>query len=338
VFTPVAPKVGDAQLAAGAAQLSTRLPLIVRAGGRYIGMDNDFEIYDLELDATYEGWGAAQGDGPRLVAPDLGDFTNVNTLIVHGYTDTFSLRAGGAYNMEALDGLLSLRAGAYYDSAATAFAYTRVDHDTLTKIAGTIGLGYRRGAFKLDIGYAAVASLPRVVGSGQGNVRPINLSKGGQPLASDDSALPAVNEGAYKGFTNIVSVGLTVTFDELFGGARAFHYGNSYEQGYVGEGEAPPEKRDDKGDKDRSDRDRSDKKPDRDADKPPSDRTDKKPDRGADKPPSDRADKKPDRDADKPPSDRTDKKPEKKVEPPPPPPKKPEKPLEKKKEWWEEVE
>jgi hypothetical protein len=204
-------------------------------------MDGDFETYDLELDATYEGWAAAQGDGLRLAVPSLGQQKSIDALIVHGYKSTFSVRAGGAYNLDALDGILTLRAGAFFDSPATSFAYTRLDVDTLLKIAGTAGLGYRRGAFALDVGYAAVASVQRLVGTDQGAVRPLDLARNGQPLDGAGNALPAVNEGAYRGFTHVLAAGLTVVFDELFGAPRPVHFGNAYERGYVAlTEEAPP--------------------------------------------------------------------------------------------------
>ena len=291
VLTPTAPKTLTVDLAPGAAVLTTRLPLIVRAGGRYIKMDGDFEVYDLELDGTYEGWGAAQGDGPRLQIPQLGAFKNIDTLIVHGYTDTFSVRVGGAYNFDALDGIFTVRAGGFFDSSATPFQYTRLDFDTLTKIAGTFGLGYRHGAIGIDVGYAAVASVPRLVGTDQGNVRPINGAKGGKPVDNNGDLLPAVNEGAYKGFTHIFSVGLTVTFDELFGAPRPFHYGNTYEHGYVadrrggreGEGRQDRQEREERqgqrrevrpgqADRDKSDKDKATSrtaKPKKDLEKPP---------------------------------------------------------------------
>lgn len=256
--TPQAPKIAPIQIAPGNAFLSTRLPLVVRAGGRYVRMDGDFELYDLELDVTYEGWGAAQGDGPRLRIPELGQFKNIDTLVVHGYKDTFSVRAGGAHNFQALDGILALRAGAYFDSSATPFQYTRLDFDTLAKIAGTLGIGYRRGAVAFDVAYAAVASMHRLVGGGEGEVRPINGGKNGRPLGNDGGLLPAVNEGAYRGFTHIVSFGLTVTFDELFGAPRPVHFGNTYEPGYSPAGDAPNEKEGEKADE-KNDKDRTDK-------------------------------------------------------------------------------
>jgi long-chain fatty acid transport protein len=247
-LTPQSPRIADVELAPGAATLYTNLPLEVKLGGRWVAMDRDFELYDLELDATYEAWGAAQGTGPRTQIPDLGTFKLIDATVTHRYNDTFGVRAGGAYNLEAWDGLVSLRAGAYFDSPATDFAYTRVDYDTLAKIAGTIGFGYRYGAFGFDLAYAMVASVPRVVGSGQGDVRPINGAKGGRTVDANDDPLPAVNEGAFRGFTHILSLGATVTFDAFFGPPRPVHFGNPYEPGFV-PGEAKgTKKRGEKGD------------------------------------------------------------------------------------------
>lgn len=241
-FTPEAPRIAPIMLQPGAATLYTNLPLMVRLGARYVSMDGDFELYDLELDATYEAWGAAQGDGPHVQIPNLGQFTNIDADIVHRYKDTYGIRAGGAYNLEGLGGVVSIRAGGYYDSPATDFAFTRVDYDTLTKIAGTFGLGYKNGAFGFDLAYAAVASIPRTVGSGIGAVQPINGAQNGKNVDGSGNALPAVNEGVFRGFTHILSLGATVTFDTFFGPPRKIHYCNRYEPSCVGPeggGEAP---------------------------------------------------------------------------------------------------
>ncbi|MBS2013815.1 MAG: outer membrane protein transport protein [Deltaproteobacteria bacterium] len=271
--TPQAPAIAPITIAPGNATLTTSLPLSVRAGGRYIALDHDFELYDLELDFVYEAWGSAQGEGPRLQIPALGQFKDIDTLVVHGYKDTFGVRGGGAYNMQAFDGIFTLRGGAYFDSSATGFEYTRLDFDTLTKIAGTLGFGYRKGAFAFDVGYAAVASIPRLVGTDQGKVRPVNGAKNGRPIGNDGKLFPAVNEGAYRGFTHLLSIGVTVTFDELFGPMRASHYGNPYEPGYVPGDDARDEKKDEKGDDDGpkrdDDGDRGKKKPKKDLELPP---------------------------------------------------------------------
>src|SRR5207253_6014948 len=114
-----------------------------------------------------------------------------------------------------------------------------LDFDTLAKIAGTLGFGYRRGAFGIDVGYAAVASINRLVGTDQGQVRPINGAKNGRPIGNDGKLFPTVNEGSYRGFTHILTFGITLTFDELWGPLRPVHFGNTYEPGYVPAGDEP---------------------------------------------------------------------------------------------------
>lgn len=219
----------------GAATVATNLPFIVRAGGRYIAMVENAELYDLELDATFEGWESAHHDGLRVRIPSLGEFRDIDRSVTHGYKNTFSVRAGGGYHFDMLDdGVFTLRAGSYFDSSATNYEYTRVDVDTLTKIAGTIGVGYRRGAVAIDLGYAAVASLPRGVGEGNGEVRPFNDAKNGRSVDHQDRPLPAVNEGEYRGFTHVFALGMTVTFDAFFENSRRISFRNDDESQSLG--------------------------------------------------------------------------------------------------------
>jgi long-subunit fatty acid transport protein len=338
--TPTAPPrlLPDGQeLTPGAATYALQLPWAVRVGARYIGMDADFERYDLELDVTYEGWGTAQRLGPILTVPNLGAFKNIEAVFQHGYGNTFGLRGGGAYNIDTGDGIVSLRGGAYFDSSATDFKNTRLDFDTLAKVAGTIGLGYKVGSTSFDIGYAAVASIPRTVGLGDGGIRPVNDRAGGRTDGPNNEPLPVVNQGSYTGFTHIIALGISVSLESFFGPPRKVHYGNSYEPNYAGPADAEDEKN-----KPVNDAQKRDEKKTELAEKKPDE---KKPD-----------EKKPDEkklDEEKgevkkpapsplppPPPDRADR-PEVKPAAPPtatptPTPKKEEKPPTKRKEWWEE--
>jgi long-subunit fatty acid transport protein len=219
--TPESPlALQGATLQPGAAELAFQLPWTARLGARYIDLAGSFERFDLELDLVYEAWGVAQSRGPILDVPDLGAFKNIRTLVVHRYDDTIGVRGGGAYNIDTGHGVLALRGGAYYDASATSDATTRLDFDTLAKIAGTLGAGFKLGAFGIDVAYAGVTSLSRTVAPGTGDVRPVNGTKNGRPIGADDQPLAAVNEGSYSGFTHILSLGLTIAFDELFGSPR----------------------------------------------------------------------------------------------------------------------
>ena len=359
--TPEPPRIADVQLEPGEATLYTTLPLVARVGARYVSLDKDFEVYDLELDVNYEQWGSAQKEGPVVDIPSLGTFSNIRTTVLHRYKDTFSIRGGGAYNIDAFDGVVALRAGGWFDTPATDFQYTRLDFDTLAKVAGTLGVGYRTGAFGVDFAYAAIASVPRVVGEGIGEVRPANGAKGGQPLDANDDVLPAVNEGAYRGFTHVFSLSATVTIDSFFGPMRPVRYGNAYEPGVITEGEPERGKPDTSKDKDKDkdrDKESDEEKKRRERERIDEDNRPEKEPKPETKPepkpepkpkpetkPKPKPEPEPDDDDDDelPPPPTTKKPPPKKAEPEPPvvvpvkPPKKEEKLPPKKKEWWDET-
>ena len=202
----------------GQAHLQIKLPWVVRAGARYIALKNGAESFDVELDATYEAWAAAQGEGPTITIPKLGPYSNIHSVSTHGYKDTFSIRGGGAYNTRALGGTVSIRGGAYFDSSATDSKYTRIDFDTLTKIGVTAGLGYRSGPVTVNLALAEIFEMTREVGDGV--IRPINPSAGGASAGADKKPFPAVNNGIYSGHMHIVSIGVTVAFDEILGAPR----------------------------------------------------------------------------------------------------------------------
>src|SRR5262249_5052884 len=116
----------SATIAPASASLETKLPWVVRGGVRLLLVEGKFERGDLEADFTWENWNAAQGEGPRVRIPRLGIFENVDASLLHRYGDTYSIRGGGAVNTR---GGVTVRAGAYYDAAATADRFTRLDFD-----------------------------------------------------------------------------------------------------------------------------------------------------------------------------------------------------------------
>jgi long-chain fatty acid transport protein len=201
------------------ASLKIQFPWIVRAGARYIGLrqteksEAPFEEYDLEVDATYETWSSAGNPGPVVQTTDPTTNKPTSFAEIHNWDDTFGVRVGGAYNVEVEGGVMSLRAGAFYDSSSTASAYTRIDVNTLPKIAGTLGLGYKNGPIALNVAYAGIASMSRTVTDG--DIRPVNSGKDGQTVDGNGKPLPAVNNGTYTGFTHVVSFGVEINFETL---------------------------------------------------------------------------------------------------------------------------
>src|SRR6185312_6526626 len=211
-----APSAVPMQIAPGEATFTTNLPWVVRLGTRLMKLRADqFEIADLEFDATWENWSAAQGDGPKVNIPELSIFQDIHPTIVHHYHDTYSLRLGASYNAQLPAGVLSFRVGGYYDSPATAPKDTRLDFDTLPKLAVTAGLGYSVHGFTINAAYAYVYELDRTVTDG--DIAPVNGAAHGDSVDDQGNPLPAVNNGKYHGQTHIISIGVTLRFDELVG-------------------------------------------------------------------------------------------------------------------------
>jgi len=211
-----APSAVPMQIAPGEATFTTNLPWVVRLGTRLMKLRADqFEIADLEFDATWENWSAAQGDGPKVNIPELSIFQDIHPTIVHHYHDTYSLRLGASYNAQLPAGVLSFRVGGYYDSPATAPKDTRLDFDTLPKLAVTAGLGYSVHGFTINAAYAYVYEFDRTVTDG--DIAPVNGAAHGDSVDDQGNPLPAVNNGKYHGQTHIISIGVTLRFDELVG-------------------------------------------------------------------------------------------------------------------------
>jgi hypothetical protein len=152
--------------------------------------------------------------GPSSFAP-------INTTVLHNFLDVYSVRLGGAYNIRTSDDtVLTLRAGAYYESPSTAPADTRVDFNTLEKLAGTIGLGFQFHGVGFNVAYAGIYSPERVVTDGE--IRPINPVAHGQSSATPGGPLfPAVNNGTYNGFIDMIAFGVKVELETLFGTKRS---------------------------------------------------------------------------------------------------------------------
>lgn len=200
------------------AKLALTLPWVVRAGVRYVSMTPTAsgakrEAWDIELDATYESWGSA---GKIDVETEAAG-TKVKFTSDPHWNDTYSVRVGGAYDIalgEAGErGTLVLRAGGFYDSPATEDAYTRIGTNTMAKVAGTAGIGITHGAFTANLAYAAVFSMSRNVTSGAVQLEN-NVT--GEPLDAAGNPLPVINNGEYRAFSHVVSVGIEVNFEALF--------------------------------------------------------------------------------------------------------------------------
>jgi long-subunit fatty acid transport protein len=204
------------------ATFKTRLPWVLRLGVRYLFRgEQGEEIGDIEMDGTYEAWNAAEGRGDPLHIAQLGVNSNIDATLVHNYHDTFSLRLGGAYNIFTRRGIITLRLGGYFDSAATGPSDTRLDFDTGAKWGATLGLGFHLRGVTFNAAYAYVYSPDRNVTNGR--LQSINGIDGSN-TTSDGQPLPVVNNGHYEAHTQVFALGLSFHFDEMLRKRRVLHY------------------------------------------------------------------------------------------------------------------
>jgi long-chain fatty acid transport protein len=205
---------GDAH---GAAQFTSHLPWILKLGVRYAFLKPDgFEAGDIEVDGNYQSWAQAEGQGDTIHIDALGPFINDQTvLLAHHYRDTFGLAVGGSYNARLPVGVLSLRLGFFFDSAATHYADTRLDFDTMAKYAPTFGLGYRVRGVTINAAYAYMWSPDRDVTNGR-----LTALDGLFATPTDR----VVNFGHFHASTQTFSIGMTINWDEALKKKRVLAY------------------------------------------------------------------------------------------------------------------
>ena len=201
------------------AQFETWLPWVFRAGLRYALHKGDFELFDLEVDGTYEAWSWLDRTNNRLTLLNPPPLVNqgmpLDLTIPHNYNDTFSVRVGGALNYALDQGQLALRLGVLYDSSSSSDANLRIDMDTLAKIGATVGMGLTLRGITLNLAYAYLQSIGRTVETGE--LYAIDGTKG-QPLEVGGQRAPAVNNGTYSGSNHVLSLGVSILFDDLIHG------------------------------------------------------------------------------------------------------------------------
>ena len=204
------------------AKLQFHLPWVARFGVRYAFKDaKRREKGDIELDGTYETWNEAEGGGDTLTSKSVGPYA-INTQITHHYKDTGSVRLGGAYNFWFENAtMLSLRAGVFYDSAATSDKWSRTDFNTLAKVGYTVGIGYKVRGVGINGAYNFISSSDRVTANGRQQI--IN-GLGGTTSGPDGTPEPVYNNGKYSARTHVLFLGFTFNTDEIKRKNRVVRY------------------------------------------------------------------------------------------------------------------
>jgi long-subunit fatty acid transport protein len=202
------PSMQGMEIAATGASLTTKMPGSLRTGLRYFFGPREDEKGDVEVDFVWEGW--------HVVKNFISTFsTNLGTLtfdVPHHYKDTFSVRAGGAYNLKLgryKDQRLALRAGFFWESAASPMEWTRLDFDAFERFGATVGAGYKWRGITFNLAFAYIFMPDRnVTGSQVTPIYPPEFSPPPQYYAY-------INNGKFESRMWVLSLGASVSFNEL---------------------------------------------------------------------------------------------------------------------------
>ena len=193
--------------------LSMKLPPMARFGVRYIRMKGKQELFDVELDVTYEAWHVMDRytlDGEGLEVDIDGDFGSVDPIPIDKiylnkqWKDTFSVRLGGDYNL--LDNHLTLRAGAFFESGSKNDSYAYVDFYASHRVGGSVGATARFFGVDLSLSYAFLYEIPFSVSEEEGKIYQQ------VPARTVDTPGPVVNAGDYSAHYHFATVSVSYTF------------------------------------------------------------------------------------------------------------------------------
>lgn len=195
------------------------LPAYVRGGARYIHETKGREWFDVELMAQWENWSTiktydVQVEG-RISGQEVSDLS-----LAKQWRDTVSVRLGGDVNV--IPGHLTLRAGGYFESAATPNAYSHLDFPSFRR--GGLGAGLTAGArgFYGTVGFLHVFQEARQVDELSGKVFQQRPLRPCPDRCGGASGVPA-NAGRFTSRYEILSLGIELRFAELLGKRRAKH-------------------------------------------------------------------------------------------------------------------
>jgi long-subunit fatty acid transport protein len=202
------PAMENFEIAATGAGLTTKMPGSLRTGLRWFFGPREDEKGDVEVDFVWEGWSRVKTFTSTFT-------TNLGTLVIdvpHHYKDTYSVRAGGAYNFKLgrhRDQRLTLRAGCFWESAASPLDYSRLDFDAAQHLGATVGAGYKWRGITFNLAFAYIHMPTRTVTNGK--VTPLYPD----PFIPPPGQEAIINNGRYESRMWVLALGAAVSFNEL---------------------------------------------------------------------------------------------------------------------------
>jgi long-subunit fatty acid transport protein len=195
--------------------LTLPLPLLARAGVRYLGLTNGHERFDVELDIEYVTWSRVQRftiDASGLEADYGPNRVPLKPISIEKHwRDTVAVRLGGDY--EAMPGRLALRAGAYFESAVADPAYANVDFPGAAQYGGAVGASVFLSRFEVVAAYMLKLQPSVSVAEADARVyQQVPASHCSEDPSTCNSNLtgpsPAINAGTYSASSHFLYLGL----------------------------------------------------------------------------------------------------------------------------------
>jgi len=204
--------------------LTVPLPVTARIGARYRHIKKDKEIFDLELDLTYEAWSLV--DQFTLDSRDLvvdiegaGEVDIGEILIQKQWRHVFGVALGS--DIAAIPDRFIVRMGAGYESPTATPAYTNVDFSTGHQLFAGLGFSVLIKGFEIAASYDFRGMLPVEVTEAEGKVyQQTPASPCEAPYTDTDDCHeailgqpgPVVNAGRYTASTHAASLELLYRF------------------------------------------------------------------------------------------------------------------------------
>lgn len=194
------------------------LPLTARAGVRYIHLRGEKELFDIELGAVYESWSRVDrftmnSGGLMGVLPSVGVDLDVGVIPVEKqWQDTITLQLGG--DVEVIPDRLTLRAGAYYETAVARRSHAHVDFPVGAALGGALGLSVFLGQLELGVAYEYRHQPTVAVSEAEGRVyQEVPGSTCQPPYTGPDchpayqgQPSPVVNGGTYDAYSHAATL------------------------------------------------------------------------------------------------------------------------------------
>lgn len=193
------------QVPADNIRLTLPTPLSARLGARYVHRREDgSELFDLECDVSYETWSVVDTltlDSNGLEATVAVNQVDIGVIEVDKrWLDTLGVSVGGDFN--AIKDLLTVRAGAFWESATAEPTYTNVDFATGQHLGTTLGASLLFGDLSLALAYEYRVQ-PELV-TDDGRIRQK------APLNPEDAHV--VNSGRYRAHSHSAAVSASYAF------------------------------------------------------------------------------------------------------------------------------